>query len=110
MHDRRTGRSVLCHGLRQRRMVQRRIRRPRLAGHRPCYLYHLASGYRNPVVPSLRRSVHPLSVHSHRYKPGGQGNLQDVPLHRHHRRAHHNQHAQQEGEPAAGSSGPALFP
>ena len=81
-----------------------------IAGLGGLYLYHLASGYRNPVVPSLRRSVHPLSVHSHRYKPGGQGNLQDVPLYRHHRRAHHNQHAQQEGEPAAGSSGPALFP
>ena len=59
-------RPVLRDGLRQRRVVQQRFRRPRLAGHRPGDLHHLASQCQRPGLHPVRRPVHPVSVHPHR--------------------------------------------
>ena len=63
-YDRRAGRFVLCNGLRLRRVVQRRLRRPWLAGYRFGDFRHLATqpGYLRlyPVrVPVYCVSVYP---------------------------------------------------
>ena len=67
-HDRGSRRSVLRHGLRQRRLVQQRLRRPRLAGHRAGHLHHLASQRQRAGLHPVRRILHPVSLHPHRHR------------------------------------------
>ena len=60
-HDRRPRRTVLRHGLRLRRLVQRRLRRPRLARHRARHLHGLEAERRRARLHPLRRTVHPAT-------------------------------------------------
>lgn len=108
-HDCRAWRTVLRHGLRKRRVVKQRVRRPRLAGDCAGHLHHLALERWRVRVDSLRRTLHPAHVYPDRLKSGGEGTVQNAPLHRDHRGAVHFQPAQEAGGPAAAAFGAAIL-
>ena len=75
IHDCRTWRSVLRHGLCVRCLVEQRLRRQGLARHRTCHLHGLETGPEHLCIHPVRRSVHSVSLHPDRNKHGHQGNL-----------------------------------
>ena len=81
----------------------------RLAGDCAGHLHHLALERWRVRVDSLRWTLHPAHVHPDRLKPGGEGTVQNAPLHRDHRGAVHLQPAQEAGGPAAAAFGAAIL-
>ena len=111
MYDRRSWRIVLRDGLRLRRMVQRCVWRPWLAGDRARYLYDLASGGEYFFFDLFRRTVHSVSLHPDRNgSHGTPGALQDDAVRGYACRTGADQHAQQARESAAEITGTVLFP
>ena len=99
-YDRGSGRTVLRHGLCQRRLVERRLRRPRMAGDRAGYLHRLEAELRHHRLHPVRRTVHRpqlpqpvLPVHPRGYEHPGAD--QDGALRRYRSGADLQLHAQQ---------------
>ena len=90
--------------------VQRRLRRPRLAGHRTGDLHHLAAQRQCAGFHPVRWVLHPVSLHSHRHQPCHQGALQDAPLCGNAGGAHHRFPAEKAGGSAPRLSGSQLLP
>ena len=67
LHDSRPRRPLLRHGLRQRHLVERRLRRPRLARDCARHLHDVAPRRQHPRRHPLRRPLHPAPVPPHRH-------------------------------------------
>ena len=65
--------ATCVHGLYLRHLVQRRLRRPRLARHRAGDLHGLASQRGRAGLLPVRRTLYPAHVHSLGHEPGRQG-------------------------------------
>ena len=92
------------------KVVEQRLRRPRLARDRAGHLHGLAAERRRAGLLPLRRTVYRAHVHPLGHEPRRQGAVQDGSLRRHDHRAGAHLDAQQAREPAARLAGPALFP